>query len=267
MTCSRLTLGALALALLIPLTSCGLVRDAGDSAQTQTDATDVSEETPESADEPDLEDLLPFMEAAMVSDTPEGIESGLQYAQPGSAAHEYLLFQADHLRANIYEGGDRSGNDVELSGDHFRVCSSQGCSTFDGFVFEGDLVSDFEVNSNAVSDYMYPGGSEFSQDGASITVARSYYSVESNLLAVILHGEADPGVSFEVMLPNYYAPDGERALTFYPEQTTGQESYGSGESGVLVYRYPDVEPGGHMSMYVSCDEGCDFLEDIELQLS
>ena len=236
------------------------MRDAGDPAEV------TAEEAAQTVDEPRPEDLLPYVEAA-VADTVDGIEAGLPYARPGAPAHEYLLFQADHLRANLQDGGGRAANDVEPDGEKFQVCHDQGCVTLGGFVLDGDLVSDFEVNGNAVSDHMYPGGSGFSQDGASIAVARSYYSMESNVLTVILHGEADPGVAFDVTLPDYRAPDGERALTLFSEQTRGQDSYGPGESGVLVYSYPDVDPGGHMSLYLDCHAGCDFLEEIELRLS
>jgi hypothetical protein len=277
MTCSRLALGALALALLFPLISCGLVRDAGEPVQTQGEAEEVTaeeaedaEQSPEPEDgaEPEpgsAEDALPYLEA-VAANTAEQAKEGLAYAQEGSPAHGYLQYRADNAQAILDMGETSEGWDIDLREEDAQLCAPGGCVTFGAFMFEGGLLSDFEVNGNVVSDNLHPGGNSVEQQGTTVTVGSSYFSADSNHLAVILYLEADSGTHFEVTGANYRAPGGSGFME-QPDGSAGNMVVGSGESRVLLFLYEGAAAGGEMEVFLDCLQGCESALTTEIALS
>lgn len=270
MTCSRLTLGALALALLVPLTSCGLLRDTGEPVETQVEPEDVeateATEPVEASPEPgSAEDALPYLEAVAAGSAAEARE-GLAYAQDGSPAHGYLQYRADNAQALQDVGEILEPWDMDVREDDAQLCLPQGCATFGAFLYEDGLVSDFEVNGNAVSDNLHPGGNQFEEQGATVTVGSSYYSADSNHLAVILYVEADSGTAFEVTAADYRDPDGNWTMDL-PGTSAGNRVVGSGSSGVLLYTYAGARAGGELELYLECLQGCGGVLTGELPLT
>ncbi|GAB3740490.1 hypothetical protein [Nocardiopsis nanhaiensis] len=269
---------ALALAAVLALTSCGLVRDARETSDADAGAADSEtgadsdqedaeqdEAEQEDAEDGGAEEAQPYVEA-LATNSSEGLEDGFDYAQAGSPAHDYLRYQADI--ALVYEeaGDFEDPWDVELVGDELEMCHPEDCATYGNFEYQDGLLADFEIEGRAVSDNLYPGFSEVTEDGATVTMGASYTSASADVLVVTFGVEADDDTAFELDNADYVAPDGSRTLGA-ADTWMGKAEYEPGESGLLLYHFAESEPGGHVSFTLECTEGCSGTIEGELPLA
>ncbi|WP_017588803.1 hypothetical protein [Nocardiopsis ganjiahuensis] len=237
-----------------------------ESEPTETPEATESAESAEPSPEPgSAEDALPYLEAVAVGPAAATGE-GLVHAREGSPAHGYLQYRADNAQALQDVGEVVEPLEVDVRENDAQLCQPSGCVTFGAFMYEDGLLSDFEVNGNTVSDNFHPGGGEFEEQGATVTVGSSYYSNDSNHLAVILYVEADAETSFEVTIADYRDPAGNLVLES-PGTSAGNKVVGAGSSGVLLYTYAGAETGGSLELTLECFQGCEGAISGELPLN
>ncbi|MGW5877234.1 hypothetical protein ACWFMI_11890 [Nocardiopsis terrae] len=275
MTCSRLTLGALALALLVPLTSCGLLRDAEEAAQTQmepaeesqgTETAEATEPAAEPSPEPgSAEDALPYVEALGRVSDPDLVEEGLEFAHPDWPAHGYLQHQANSVRANIISGYQSQDDSVELSGENIQLCQENGCVTFGDFVFVEGLLADFQVNGNPVGERFGSGGGSDSGEGITGTVVSSYYTTQADALVVFADVETETA-EVSVLDATHEAPDGELGFLDPFYGVTGQDYFTPASPGQVMLQFENSPGGGTVNLVLQCAEGCDGEVHLSLPL-
>ncbi|GHC84055.1 hypothetical protein GCM10007079_25660 [Nocardiopsis terrae] len=263
MTCSRLTLGALALALLVPLTSCGLLRDAEETAQTQAESAEpAAEPSPEPGS---AEDALPYVEALGRSSDPELVEEGLEFAHPDWPAHGYLQHQANGVRANLVSGHRLQDDPVELTDQGIRLCRTSGCATFGGFVFVEGLLADFRVEGDLVGDHLLPGGGGDTVEGVTVTVASSYHAIRADCLIVFADVETE-SVEVSVLDATHEAPDGELGPLDPRYGVTGQDHFTPASPGQVMLWFESTDGGGTVDLVLECVEGCEGEVHLSLPL-
>lgn len=261
MTCSRLTLGAAVLALLVPLTSCGLVRDARESAETrgEDERVEVAVEDPAEAEQgPEAgsaEDALPYLEALGRSSDPALMEEGLEYAHPDWPAHGYLQHQANGARANRISGYSLDDDSVELSGENIQLCTANGCNTFAEFEFADGLLADFKVNGNLVSDNFHPGGGSTTVNGITATVASAYYATGADVLVVFADVETD-AAEVSVLDATHNASGGRISFLDPFYGVSGRDHFTSGSPGQVMLQFESAPLGGKVDLVLQCIEVC-----------
>jgi hypothetical protein len=102
--------------------------------------------------------------------------------------------------------------------------------------------------------------------GTTVTVGSSYFSADSNHLAVIIYAEADSGTHFEVTGANYRAPNGDGVME-QPDGSAGNTVVGPGDPRVLLFLYEGAPAGGEMEVFLDCVQGCEAVLTAELTLS
>lgn len=257
MTCSKPALGALALALLVPLASCGLPREVGGAADTGAGPPSATAEPAKASPEPgSAEDALPYFKALGRSSDPAVMEEGLTFAHPDRPAHGYLQHQANGYRANLVSDYPAQDAQVELRGETIEICWPSGCVTFGGFEFVEDLLADFRVEDNLVGDHFLPGGGSDSVEGITATVTSSYLAVEADCLIVFVDVETE---SAEVGFADATQEDPDGAIAHLDPYygVVGHDHFTPGSPGQAMLRFESTNGGGTVDLVLECAGGCD----------
>lgn len=205
-----------------------------------------------------IEDALPYMEALADRYHPEQMEEGLKLAHPDHPAHGYLQYQADVARADIRVGLFARIDSMELVEDNIQVCRDRdgGCAAFHDFVFVDGLIADFQVNGNPLGESFFPGTTEKSRDGVSVSVAGSHYSYEVNVFSVLLSVETDARTEITVTDSWYSGEDGTMFLPDPLHGITGQDHLAPGTSGQVLLQYQEAQPLGEVTLLLECAGEC-----------
>lgn len=229
------------------------------SHDTTTESAEKTEHGEQASPEPGpTEDALPYMEALADRYAPQRMEESLELAHPDHPAHGYLQYQADVARADIRSGFFASIASMKLVGDNIQVCRERGggCAAFHDFVFVDGLIADFQVNGNPLGENFFPGSTEKSHHGVSVSVSASHYSFEMDVFSVLLDVETDARTEVTVTDSWYRGKDGTGFLLDPLHGVVGQDHLAPGTSGMILLQYQQAQPLGDVGLLMRCTGDC-----------
>ncbi|GHD16743.1 hypothetical protein [Nocardiopsis kunsanensis] len=209
-----------------------------------------------------------YVTALAAASDPDRMREGLDLAEDGSTAHDYLRHYATLFQAWQDEGAPVRDSDVRSTPETHELCRTEepagepSCVVYEDFTEDDERLVDLRVNGVDPGPRMSSadGGTDDSE-GVRATFLSAYRTIDDNTLVVTadLTTVDEAGLDLDGAT---YVPDGSgdgRPASL----AAGRHQLDAGSGTLAAFYFPRAEPGGELHL-----EGCltDCSSTVELKL-